>query len=89
MSFVNLVKYIQGFYCDAAAAGNGFPGCAIECADDEILIVDPRNGGNWECTKLSDISSVEFCPGKFHTGVHLHIKFDQPKCTRYMCYVAC
>jgi len=58
----------KGYYCDSAAGGNDFPGCAIECETDEILIVDPRNGGSWECKNKADMNGLgAICPGKFHT----------------------
>ena len=55
-----------------------FPGCAIECADDEILIVDPRNAGSWECKKKADLpnNAIQICPGKFHTGYHYLNNFE-------------
>ena len=69
MSQCSFYEIFQGFYCDTAAAGNGFPGCAIECADDEILVVDPRNAGSWQCRKEADMNGLGvICPGKFHTG---------------------
>ena len=61
--------YFHGYYCDTTAGGNDFPGCAIECATDEILIVDPRNGGSWECKNKAYMNGLgAICPGKFHTG---------------------
>ena len=44
-----------------------YDGCEIECASNEILLVDPRNGGRWDCIlKLGPMPLV--CPGKFNTG---------------------
>ena len=58
-------------------------GCEIECEDDEvrrkaknyfatnllkILVVDPHNGGQWECHKTNEDTRPLLCPGKFNTG---------------------
>ena len=47
-----------------------YDGCEIECADDEILLVNPRNGGSWNCAPgASQVDSkIVLCPGKFNTG---------------------
>jgi len=46
---------------------NGARGCEIECAEDEILVVDPHNGGGWECHKTNENTRPLICPGKFMT----------------------
>ena len=48
-----------------------FDGCEIKCADDEILLADPRNGGSWNCapTSVQTNSKIVLCPGKFNTGL--------------------
>ena len=44
-----------------------YDGCEIECASNEILLVDPRNGGRWDCIpKLGPMPLI--CPGGFNTG---------------------
>ena len=48
-----------------------YDGCEIECASNEILLVDPRNGGKWDCIpKLGPMPLI--CPGKFNTGSILY-----------------
>ena len=48
-----------------------YDGCEIKCADDEILLADPRNGGSWNCapTSVQTNSKIVLCPGKFNTGL--------------------
>ena len=42
-------------------------GCLIECTEGHFLLVDPRNGGSWQCVEENpNIGSI--CPGKFNTG---------------------
>ena len=44
-----------------------YEGCEIECLETEILLVDPRNGGSWNCVpRLGPMPLI--CPGKFNTG---------------------
>ena len=74
------LKTAQGFYCmddaefptpeDAAM----YEGCEIECQSNEILMVDPRNGGSWDCIpRLGPMPLI--CPGKFNTGdLFLYLK---------------
>ena len=64
---------LQGFYCmaddefDNPDDAAKYDGCEIECEDNEILMVDPRNGGDWQCIpRLGPMPLV--CPGKFNTG---------------------
>jgi len=68
----------SGFFClgaedEVIVDMNGDPlpnnarGCEIECADDEILVVDPHNGGGWECHKTNENTRPLICPGKFMT----------------------
>ena len=47
-----------------------YDGCEIKCAEDEILLADPRNGGSWNCapTSAETDSKIVLCPGKFNTG---------------------
>ena len=67
---------LQGFYCMSAeefpdpADALVYDGCEIKCADDEILLADPRNGGSWNCAPASaqTDSKILLCPGKFNTG---------------------
>merc|ERR1712059_58937 len=42
-------------------------GCDIECDEDEILVVDPHNGGSWGCHATNPNSRPLLCPGKFNT----------------------
>ena len=47
---------------------NMYDGCAIQCASDEFLYVDPRLGGSWRCNKkFGPMPTI--CPGKFNTGI--------------------
>jgi len=46
---------------------NNARGCEIECAEDEILVVDPHNGGSWECHKTNENTRPLICPGRFMT----------------------
>ena len=41
-----------------------YDGCDITCEEGNMLLVDPRNGGNWRCIR----SGPNYCPGKFNTG---------------------
>ena len=55
----------QGFYCMAGTSDDGsYDGCDITCEEGNMLLVDPRNGGNWRCIKAGPY----YCPGKFNTG---------------------
>ena len=65
---------MQGFYCmqdyefPSMEDAIKYDGCEIECNDDEILLVDPRNGGDWQCIpRLGPMPLI--CPGGFHTGL--------------------
>ena len=42
-------------------------GCEIQCLDTQILKVDPRSPGSWECVSKDD-ARAPICPGAFHTG---------------------
>ena len=56
----------QGFFCDNTL-GDDVDGCLIECTEGHFLLVDPRNGGSWQCVEENpNIGSI--CPGKFNTG---------------------
>merc|ERR1712241_1112340 len=55
----------QGFFCDNTL-GEDVDGCLIECTEGHFLLVDPRNGGSWQCVEENpNIGSI--CPGKFNT----------------------
>ena len=41
-----------------------YEGCDITCDEGNMLLVDPRNGGDWRCIR----SGPNYCPGKFNTG---------------------
>ena len=65
---------MQGFYCmqdyefPSMEDAIKYDGCEIECNDNEILLVDPRNGGDWQCIpRLGPMPLI--CPGGFHTGL--------------------
>merc|ERR1719178_659692 len=61
----------SGFFClvedGEVVQGTQFQGCEIECAPDEILVVDPHNGGSWECHKTNENTRPLICPGRFNT----------------------
>jgi len=59
----------KGFYCLSEEQFPGYDGCEIMCAEDQVLIVDPRNGGGWSCQDISENQAVlgGICPGKFNT----------------------
>merc|ERR1719232_265278 len=56
----------QGFYCYENLDQGDVDGCLLECAEDEILLADPRNGGSWQCIKQNPGVGT-FCPGAFNT----------------------
>ena len=58
--------FVKGFYC-YGSLGSNVDGCLLECAEDEFLLADPRNGGSWSCIKQNP-NVGNFCPGAFHTG---------------------
>ena len=51
---------------DSEEEARKYDGCAIECAEDETLFVDPRLGGSWRCNKRIGPMPM-WCPGKFNT----------------------
>jgi hypothetical protein len=61
----------SGFFClveDGQVVPNTqYQGCEIECAEDEILVVDPHNGGSWSCHKTNENTRPLICPGRFNT----------------------
>merc|ERR1712228_1008468 len=61
----------SGFFClveeGQVVPGTNAQGCEIECAADEILVVDPHNGGSWECHKTNENTRPLICPGRFNT----------------------
>merc|ERR1719242_2020385 len=63
----------SGFVCLAGQGevvevnGVAYEGCEIECREDEVLVVDPHNGGNWECRPTNPNTRPLICPGKFNT----------------------
>merc|ERR1719382_594242 len=61
----------SGFFClvedGQVVPDTEYQGCEIECADDEILVVDPHNGGSWECHKTNENTRPLICPGRFNT----------------------
>merc|ERR1719189_3123500 len=60
----------SGFVClgeFVTANGVAYEGCEIECREDEVLVVDPHNGGNWECRPTNPNTRPLICPGKFNT----------------------
>merc|ERR1712212_2025 len=63
----------KGFYCRDPEGidiqGVNYQGCEITCREDEILLVDPHNGGSWECmaNMVNEESRPFLCPGKFDT----------------------
>jgi len=59
----------KGFYCLDHDQFPGYDGCEIMCAEGQVLVVDPRNGGSWKCQDVDDNQALlgNICPGKFHT----------------------
>jgi len=61
----------SGFFClvedGQVVPDTEYQGCEIECAEDEILVVDPHNGGSWGCHKTNENSRPLICPGRFNT----------------------
>ena len=55
-----------GFLCrdDVNQENPANDGCMIQCNEGWKLVADPRNGGHWYCTNISQ----PICPGKFNTG---------------------
>ena len=55
-----------GFLCrdDVNLENPANDGCMIQCNEGWKLVADPRNGGHWYCTNISQ----PICPGKFNTG---------------------
>jgi len=68
----------KGFYCiDMNDPSNNFPddiinagydGCKQECAEEEVLVIDPIRG-DWNCVpKIANTEILNsICPGKFNT----------------------
>ena len=60
------------------SAEGAYEGCDITCDVGNMLLVDPRNGGDWRCIR----EGPNYCPGKFNTGMVIpvsassHIKFS-------------
>ena len=61
----------KAFYCmdpEDIPDGESGEGCELQCAEDEILIADPRYGdGYWYCLKNTGVRPIK-CPGEFRTG---------------------
>ena len=61
----------KAFYCmdpEDIPDGETGEGCELQCAEDEILIADPRYGdGYWYCLKNTGVRPIK-CPGEFRTG---------------------
>ena len=47
------------------SAEGPYEGCDITCDVGNMLLVDPRNGGDWRCIR----EGPNYCPGKFNTGM--------------------
>ena len=59
----------QGFFCDNTL-GEDVDGCLIECTEGHFLLVDPRNGGSWQCVEENP-NTGSICPGNFNTGKNI------------------
>jgi len=64
----------SGFFCLAGGddplietASGKFEGCELECGEGETLVVNPTNGGSWDCVRTNDNSAGLMCPGAFNT----------------------